>query len=99
MMGTAQLARLPVLDIGRRGETVMRAAHAAARGRGFLLRNGHGAPLKLLARTCPGGQPLWSGPFSGTGRPAQGRMVGPPLSPASKFAATVSAGCNKVTLP
>src|SRR5262249_53149452 len=41
VVGPAQLARILVLDIGRRRQRIGGAAHPAPRGRWFAFRNGH----------------------------------------------------------
>jgi hypothetical protein len=50
MVRTAQFAGILVLDIGRVLERIGRTAHAAARGRGFSLRDGHFGSVWLSSR-------------------------------------------------
>src|SRR5580704_7425024 len=54
MVRALQLAAIRTFAVGRRRQRMMRAPHVAARGRGFLFRDGHGA---LVGAGC--GEPWY----------------------------------------
>ena len=50
MVRPLQLAAIRAFGVGRRAQRVMRAAHVAARWRGFLFRNGHDRHSRRIGR-------------------------------------------------